>query len=200
MKKGLSSCGHSQRPPAHDLVSRLAAPEADDGAGARPISSVSRSPKASAARRRPGVWRCAAGGSLPPAACARASRTTPLPERMPVAALVEITGTRPPPECSCSGGDGGAMHSSSSCGAPQFLMPRTRASSWRPTRPDGSRRQGQHGSSMTPASSSGMQMSSNHPLSLMRSVSECSDSSCSTPVKKERSGFWRTTCGARSAK
>ena len=200
MKKGLSSCGHNQRPPAHDLASRRAAPDVGGGAGARPTSSVSRSPKASASRRRPGVWRCAAGGSLPPAACARASRTKPLPARTPVAALVETTGTRPPPESSCSGGEGGAMHSISWCGALQFLMGRLRASRWRPTWPCGSRRHGQHGSSTMPSSSSGMQWSSNQPYSLMRSVSECTESSASTPSKKERSGFCRTTWGARSAK
>ena len=66
------------------------------GAGARPTTTLSRSPYGSSARRSPGVCRCAAAGSLPPAAAMRIARTSSFDWRTPVAALVETTGVRPP--------------------------------------------------------------------------------------------------------
>ena len=45
-----------------------------------------------------------------------------------------------------------------------------------------------------------MLVSSNQPFALMRSTSECSDRKPSTDVKNERSGVWKTICGARSVK
>ena len=45
-----------------------------------------------------------------------------------------------------------------------------------------------------------MFVSSNQPLPLMRSTSECSERKPSTLVNIERSGGWKTICGGLSAR
>ena len=117
MKKGLCSCGHVHVPPAHDLSSS-AEP------AARPTSTSSRSPYGSGARRRPGVCRCAAGGSLLPEASSRSFLTAAFDWRTPVEALVEMTRSRFPEPKAWSSGEGGAIVSSSWCGAEEFFMGR----------------------------------------------------------------------------
>ena len=85
-KKGLNSCGQSQRPPAHDVL-------ASEAGSARAAGNVSRGPGSSASRRSAGVKRGLAPAEPGRSSAAYATRAA-RDWRMPEAELSEYTSAR----------------------------------------------------------------------------------------------------------
>ena len=86
-------------------------------------------------------------------------------------------------------------------GPPKSWMPRQRVcSSLRATAPLGLVRKGRQGRSKLPASRSAHLCTSNHSILAMRAISECAEAKPTSAAKKERSGGWSRSTGARSAR